>query len=133
MRLRVSTGQLDKSTWQTVFCNIPSSSIAAANREVTRILQARNPEVKRSKKRGAYQKYSAEERTTFQETKIVLYSIFGKCSTVMQTGYRSSMLAWSHWQFSSYLMFEFHLSLYKMSPDATGSYCNCFVTHHYWK
>ena len=38
-------------------------------------LQARNPEVKCSKKRGSYPKYSAEERTTFQETKIVLCSI----------------------------------------------------------
>ena len=34
----------------------------AANTEVTGILQARNPEVMRSKKRGLYRKYSAEQK-----------------------------------------------------------------------
>ena len=43
---------------------------------MTRILLARNPEVKCSKKWGSYSKYSAEERTTFQKTKIVLCSSF---------------------------------------------------------
>ena len=52
-----------------------SSAIAAANREVTRILQARNPKVRCSKKQGAYRKCSAEERAMFKETMIGLCSI----------------------------------------------------------
>ena len=55
--------------------NIPLSAIAAANREVMRILQASNPKVKHIKEWGAYRKYSAKERTMFQETKIVLGTI----------------------------------------------------------
>ena len=63
------------SLWKIVSIETPSSAIAAANRKVMRILQARNPEVKHSKKQGPYRKYSAEERTMFQETKIALYTI----------------------------------------------------------
>ena len=51
---RLYTEQLGKSTLQFVCINILSSAITAVNREMMRILQACNPEVKRSKKRGVY-------------------------------------------------------------------------------
>ena len=74
--------------------SIEKSFAHAANREVTSILQANNPEAKRSKKRGLYLKYSAEQRIPKNKDLRLLY--FGKYSTVMQTECRLSMLARSH-------------------------------------
>ena len=51
---------VNREVFCTVFISIPSSAIGAANREVTRMLQACNPEVRHSKKRGVDQKCSAE-------------------------------------------------------------------------
>ena len=135
---------LYRTTWQVYMVDCHSSAVAAANRKVTRTLQLRNPEVKRSKKRGAYRKYSAEERTTLQETKIVpcfiTWQVFYRdadriCrqnADRMQTEYRLSMLARSHWQFSSFLCLG-SIFLNKISTDTTGNDCDCFVTHRYWK
>ena len=64
------------SVYQTVPIPTRLLSMHAANRQMTGILQAHNPEVKRTKKRGLFRKYSAEEGTTFQETMIALGSIF---------------------------------------------------------
>ena len=90
----------------------------AANIEVTRRLQARTPEVKHSKKRGPYRKYSAEERTTFQETIIVFalfyWQVFHRDAnriSIVDVGTVSA-----RWQFSLYLMLEFHISLYQDVP-----------------
>ena len=64
-------GQLSKSTWQIVFIyihvHVPSNAIGAANREVTRTLQACKPKLRHSNKRGAHRKCSAVKRKTFQE------------------------------------------------------------------
>ena len=89
-----------RTVWQVYMsdCFYQSSAIGAANRKMTRILQARNPELRCSKKRGAYRKwlYSRGENNV-PRSRPLLYFLAIKYSTLMQTGYRSSMLAWSHW------------------------------------
>ena len=126
------TGQLGKSIWQIVFINMPTSATAGANKEMKRILQARNPEVKRSSyKQGAYQSIQqGREQLRYKKQRSSFARFHGKYSTVMQTGYRSSMLAWANWQFCSFGCLVPYFFIYKI-PLTSGNKWDCFVTHCY--
>ena len=108
--------------WQEYMVNCPyqytfKSHIKACSQqrgdEDTASLQSRS---EAQQKWGSFEKYSAEERKMVKNNGCPPLNFFDKYSIVWETGYQLSKLARSDWQFSSYLMLEFHISLYEDVP-----------------